>query len=133
MTTGMVTTCVLGKPLEQDPAGCTVPTESLSLFRVERNLGFFPFGLSSLISTIARPCPSGNRSPKLQHCRKGMLVLRDPTDLRLRHFAERAHSPTWIKQVGPHPPPRGVSSLSPCGYQVSPSAPPNPQLLCPPV
>ena len=36
MTAGMVTACVLGKPPEQDPAGGPVPTESLSLFRVER-------------------------------------------------------------------------------------------------
>lgn len=36
MTAGTVTMCVLRKPPEQDPAGGTVPTESLSLFRVER-------------------------------------------------------------------------------------------------
>ena len=36
MTAGTVTTCVLGKPSGQDPAGGTVPTESLSLFRAER-------------------------------------------------------------------------------------------------
>lgn len=53
MTAGMVTACVLGKPPEQDPAGGPVPTESLSLFRAERNLDFSSSGSASLISTVA--------------------------------------------------------------------------------